>query len=308
MKTALCLFFNYPFERNIPLLEELYSDTFDNIVHIQPMVCSKRENVHTVYRAAFNFGGFFADSRSFLEELDADYYIFAGDDCIINTRLFHKTFEQTFLKGEKQITAFIPQLLKFANGNEWKAPHKINTLARFVNGYGLYDQRIEGWNSFLPDPEIIKKAAERLGVHSETLRQPPEDDYRTLTPSQREVLHRLMGGKLEAPLPYPLVYAVSDFFIVSRHQLSEFCHNVGLLATMNIFPEVSVPTALLSLNGPILQAKDLSLKFEWTWGRNQDVEHFVPTSMDELRNFIAQMEDHTLFRHPIKLSKVKGAV
>jgi hypothetical protein len=305
MKTALCLFFNYPFERNIPVLEELYAGTFDSIVHIQPMLCSERKNVNTVYRAAFNFGGFFSDSRSFLEALDADYYIFAGDDCIINTRLFHENFEKTFLKENKQISAFIPQLLKFSNGNEWKSPHKINTLARFVNGYGLYDQRIEDWNNFLPDPQIIKEAAKRLGVYSETLHQPSEEDVHRLTPGQREVLNRLMGNKLEAPLPYPLVYAVSDFFILSRQQLSLFCHNVGLLATMNAFPEVSVPTALLSLPGPISQAKDLHLKFEWTWGRNREVEHFVPTSIDEVRNFIAQMGENTLFRHPIKLSKVK---
>lgn len=305
MKTALCLFFNYPFERNIPVLEELYAGTFDYIVHIQPMVRSDRKNVHTVYRAAFNFGGFFADSIDFLEALDADYFVFAGDDCILNINLFGKNFENTFLKKDKEISGFIPQLLKFSNGKEWISPHKINTLARFVNGYGLYDQRIEGWNDFLPDPESIRESAQNLNVYCQTMHRPSEENLHQLTPSQREVFNRLMGSKVEAPLPYPLVYAVSDFFVISREQLSVFCHNVGLLATMNLFPEVAVPTALLSVGGPILQAKDLDLTFEWTWGRNQSVEHFVPTSVDAVRTFIDKMGDNTLFRHPIKLSKVE---
>lgn len=304
MKTALCLFFNYPFERNIPILEALYAGTFDQIVHIQPLVQSERPNVHTVYRAAFNFGGFFADSKAFLESVDADYYVFAGDDCVVNTRLFDKGLKENLLGARQEFTAFIPKLLKFSNGNEWNNPHKINALARFVSGYGLYDQRIEGWQGFLPDPHPIEEAARRLRVDSSSIQRPPEKDIELLAPAQREVLRRLLGSNPTAPMPYPLVYAVSDFFVVSRKHLSTFCHNVGLLASMNIFPEVAVPTALLTLPGPIVQANELGLTFEWTWGRNQDAEHFVPTTVAEVRNFIAGMKDNTLFRHPIKLSKV----
>lgn len=304
MKTALCLFFNYPFEKNIPVLEELYTNTFDHIVHIQPMVRSERENVYTVYRAAFNFGGFFCDSKAFLESLDADYFVFAGDDCILNTRLFGANFEKTFLSGELEMGAFIPQVLSFAKGKEWLQIHKMNSLARFINGYGLYDQRIEGWHSFLPDPEQIRQAAKRLEVYSPTLHRPPADEVEKLSPGHCEVINRLMGSKAEVPIPYPLVYAVSDFFVIPRKHLNTFCHNVGLLATMNVFPEVSVPTALLTLPGSIVQAKDIGVDYEWTWGRNQEVQHFVPTSLDEVRDFIANMGNKTLFRHPVKLSKI----
>jgi hypothetical protein len=304
MKVALCLFFNYPFERNIPVLESLYRDTFDDIVHIQPMMRSDRDNVHTVYRAAFNFGGFFSDSLAFLSELDADYLVFSGDDCIINTALFGDNFATTFLRDNEEISAFLPQPLKFCNGNEWGSSHKINTLARFAKGYGLYDQRIEDWLGFLPDPNPIRNTAQRLAVHSDKMSQPTAEQKSKMNPAQLEVLTSMMGNQSEAPMPYPLVYAISDFFIVSRKNLELFCHNVGLLAAMNIFSEVSVPTALMSLPGPLLRASDLNLTFDWTWGRNQEVEHFVPTSIEEIGGVISDMDTHTLFRHPIKLSKV----
>ena len=134
--------------------------------------------------------------------------------------------------------------------------------------------------------------------------RPTAEQERKMSPAQLEALTRVMGRQEQSPMPYPLVYAVSDFFIVSKEYLALFCHNAGLLAAMNIFSEVSVPTALMTLPGPLLRARDLDLTFDWTWGRNQEAEHFVPNSVGEVRKFIAGMDQNTLFRHPIKMSKI----
>lgn len=297
--------FNYPFERNIPILESLYSNLFDEILFIQPFIQSKRENVATVYRAAFNFGGYFSDVYSRLRDLSADYYVFAGDDCILNSKRFGQAFSSTFRTGNG-FSAFIPQLLPFTAGRIWGNPHKVATLGRFVGGYGLFDQRIEEWARFLPDQDILRTNLSRLNIQNALISTQTEEEKRKLTQAQHEVAKHLLRNKKadKAELPYPLTYAVSDFFVVSGRKLELFCHFVGLFASMNIFPAIAVPTAICCLEGRILQAKDLKLSYEWTFGRNQNADFFRPTKISELLSFCEQMEGNVLFNHPIKLSSI----
>jgi hypothetical protein len=306
MKLGLCVFFNYPFPANIPIWRELYGDLFDEMVFIQPLVRSTEPDVVTVYRAAFNFAGYFSDARAALESMDVDAVVFTGDDCVLNPALFGDNFASRFHWGP-DVSGFIPEVLPFANENWLRNRHKLSVLGRFVGGYGFYDQRIQGWQAHLPEADRIRDRYRLLQVAVDDLTFPPEEEIEKLTGTQREIIRRTFRGSSTAPQPYPLSYAISDFFIVSKSHLPEFCHQAGLLAAMNVFPEAAVPMALVSLEGTLRQARDCGLRFEWTYGRNPDATFFVPTSMGELRDCIQRQPDNSIFIHPVKMSSIRAA-
>lgn len=305
MKLGLCVFFNYPFPSNIPIWRELYGDLFSEITFIQPLVRSAEPDVVTVYRAAFNFAGFFSDARSALEAMDVDAVVFTGDDCVLNPALFGEGFASRFRWGP-DVSGFIPELLPFANANWLRNRHKLSVLGRFIGGYGFFDQRIQGWQQHLPDPEGILARYRALGVAVDDLDLPPAEEIEKLTGTQREIIRRTFRGNPTAPQPYPLSYAISDFFIVAKSHLPEFCHQAGLLAAMNVFPEAAVPMALVSLGGTLRQARECGLAFQWTYGRNPDATFFVPNSMEELRDCVSSQPANSIFIHPVKMSSIRA--
>lgn len=307
MRLGLCVFFNYPFPSNIPIWRELYGGIFSEIIFIQPLVRSTESDVVTVYRAAFNFAGYFSDARTALESMDVDAVVFTGDDCVLNPALFGNDFASRFRWGP-EVSGFIPEVLPFANEKWLGNRHKLSVLGRFVGDYGVYDQRIQGWQHHLPDPERIIECYRSLQIAVDDLRFPPEEEITKLTGTQREIIRRTFRGNSTAPQPYPLSYAISDFFIVAQSRLAEFCHQAGLLAAMNVFPEAAVPMALVSLEGTLRQARDCRLVFQWTYGRNRDATFFVPTSIDELRDCIGKQPANSIFIHPVKMSSIRRTI
>ncbi|RYD46263.1 MAG: hypothetical protein EOP85_07810, partial [Verrucomicrobiaceae bacterium] len=214
MKLGLCVFFNYAFPRNIPIWRELYGNIFADIIFIQPFTRSDDADVVTVYRASFNFAGYFSDARAALEAMDVDAVVFTGDDCILNPSLFGSDFSKNF-RWTDGVSAFIPELLPFAHANWWRNRHKISVLGRFVGNYGIYDQRIEGWERNLPDPAELTAKFSAAGQALGKLEIPPQEELSKLTGAQNEIMRRVFRGQPEAELPYPVSYAVSDFFIVA---------------------------------------------------------------------------------------------
>jgi hypothetical protein len=303
LSKTLCVFFNYPYPANIEVWDKLYSSVFDQIIYVQPFIKSDMNNVYTVYRAAFNFGGYFSDISHILDEIDTDVIIFCGDDCLINPDMFSSEFEDTFTGFDRK-SVFLPQFLNYGNEGWFNNPHKRNTLGRFINGYGAYDQRVEGWRSYLPEDNYLLNNLKKLGFSTD-LNRPSNEFYKTLSPTHQEIINITFQKQDRVQLPYPLVYGVSDFFMIGKDLVSDFCSNVGAFASLNVFPEVAVPTALLTLDANIIQANSLNLKYRWTYGRNDKVSHFVPTNIDEIKREMSSMESNELFIHPVKMSKVK---
>ena len=305
MRVGLCLFFNYPFPKNFPTLRKIYSEHFDEIRFIQPMVESSDTDVFTVYRAAFNFSGFFSDARHFLKEMNCDAIVFAGDDCVVNRELTGNKFESTFGDPSADFDMFITGLNQFSGPEWWKNTQKVRAVGRIFGQSGFFDQRIIKWQSYFPDKNWLESQLAAYGLNNDLLEAPTAEEMGTLPIDQAFILNGFFGGQKKRPIPYPLVYAISDFFIISASVLDKFCHNAGIFAALNVFSEFSVPTAMLCTGSHIKQARDVGLKVDWTFGNNPKAKHFVPLSLDEVNNFIDDMGDTLLYRHPVKLSSVQ---
>ncbi|WP_071675494.1 hypothetical protein [Nioella nitratireducens] len=305
MRIGLCLFFNYPFEKNFPILRRLYGDYFDEIRFIQPLVETSEKDAFTVYRAAFNFSGFFSDARQFIKEMNCDVVIFAGDDCIINRDVLGNRFEEVFGVPGDGFDMFVTKLWPFSANAWWKNMQKLRALGRLFGQGGIFDQRIQNWKSYFPQADELALRLESLGVVNGPIDAPPSDIVARMPLDQQAVIRGFFQGKGTCDLPYPLAYGISDFFIVGGHILDEFCHNAGLFAALNVFSEFSTPTALAATQGRLSQCPDLGLSVDWTYGNNPEKEFFVPQSFSEIDDFLNSMPKRLLYKHPVKLSTVR---
>jgi hypothetical protein len=304
MRLGLCLFFNYPFPKNFAVLRKLYEDYFDEVRFIQPMVMSPDKDSFTVYRAAFNFSGFFSDARHFLAGMNCDAIVFAGDDCLINREVVGRQFLGTFGTPSKDFDIFTTRLLPFSGENWWMNTQKVRALGRIFGNSGFFDQHINEWRNYFPSYDWMEARLQHYNILNEPLKAPSSDQLLKLPKDHAFILEGFFQGKTSRAIPYPLTYGISDFFIVTSTALERFCHYAGLFATLNIFSEFSTPTAMIASNYQISQVFDVGKKVDWSFGNNQAVEHFVPRSYREVTDYLTSMGEDLLYKHPVKLSGV----
>ena len=85
-KICLSLVFNHQFEKNIPKLRNIYKDRFSTIRYLSPFSKSNDPEVIPIFETSVHFQGYFAQAFSHLPK-DCDYYVFCGDDLILNPGL-----------------------------------------------------------------------------------------------------------------------------------------------------------------------------------------------------------------------------
>lgn len=61
-KLALMVIYNHRFDKNIELIEKLYSPSFSNIFHIIPFYDGNKENVIPVYESSYQFEGYISQA------------------------------------------------------------------------------------------------------------------------------------------------------------------------------------------------------------------------------------------------------
>lgn len=305
MRIGICLFFNYPFEKNFPVLRRLYGDYFDEVRFIQPLIETSEKDAYTVYRAAFNFSGYFSDARQFINEMNCDVVIFAGDDCIVNRNILGERFVETFGVPGSEFDMFVTKIWPFSTDMWWRNTQRVRALGRLFGQGGVFDQRIQNWKSYFPPEDELALRLKNLGVVNDPIEAPPGDVLEKMPLDQQAVIRSFFRGAQTRKLPYPIAYGISDFFIVGAHVLDEFCHNAGLFAALNVFSEFSTPTALAATPGRLTQCTDLGLSVDWTFGNNTQKDFFVPQSFDEIDGFLHAMPGRLLYKHPVKLSAVR---
>ena len=101
------------------------------------------------------------------------------------------------------------------------------------------------------------------------------------------------GETLMVPLPLPLAAAgyATDFYILPRSGLDDFCHYMGVAAAANLFVEVIAPTLLFACCDRVRTGHDLGLDF---------------TGFDEPRRPEWLLHDKAAAIHPFKLSAIKS--
>lgn len=300
MSVCLVIIYNHRFEQNINKLNTYYKDRFDDIYHVIPFYQSEDEKVITVYENSHQFNGYIAQAfKSFYQD-EFTHYVFAGDDLILHPEINQNNIIQKL--GLNQDGAYIKKIHPLSRISiPWY--HIPKVLYRFVSHQG-----IEIKNELPTKIEAEKIAQNNNIIHTKMklfsflkhvfVFKTPMTFFRTISYAVGYAYVKRFKHILE--LPYPLVAGYSDFFIVPKNSIRNFCHYCGVFAGMNIFVEVAIPTALM------LSSKDI--KFENKQFRG--VEIWDPVKVNELlennnasiKNLFNNHPDKLYF-HPIKLSK-----
>ena len=101
-------------------------------------------------------------------------------------------------------------------------------------------------------------------------------------------------------LPLPLAYGISDLFAVRRSSLDRLTHYLGVLASLDLFVEVAVPTALILATERLITAGDAGWQFSWAPSSWNSVDYTFRSLLD----LEARYPSSQLFVHPVKLSQL----
>lgn len=304
-KACLVIVFNHRYDKNIPVLEKMYSGRFSDIYFLVPFYNGNKSNVIPVYESSHYFQSFFAQgySRFFKEEYS--HYIFLGDDCILNPAINENNFlEQAGLAAGAD---FLPALIEFhkIKGSSWW--HAYKGIDFFTNRKGA-----EIKNELPSRDEAIarfkKHGLEVQPVSSENIfgsKAPASQSWLKYEAFKRfhwnfKWKKYKKGGLLE--LPYPIAGSYSDVLIITKESLFDFCRYCGIMAAAGLFVEIAIPTALLLSAKAIMQEKDLHLKGKALWSAGE-VEAVEKKYNKSLASLLEGFPAEQLFYHPVKLSK-----
>ena len=83
-KTSLVVLFNHQYERNIPVIRELYSRRFSGLLQLMPYYKGDAPDVCSVFGNSFQFYNYILQSRERIRQLEGDYFLIIGDDLLLN--------------------------------------------------------------------------------------------------------------------------------------------------------------------------------------------------------------------------------
>jgi hypothetical protein len=304
-RACLVILFNHAYPDNIPTLRRLYGRRFSRIVFLLPNRRVPDPACFTAYRGSYTFHGLVADAREFLLAQDADAYVFAADDLILNPALTDDTVADSLRLGEHD--GFVPEFKFLAGrrrvdeagrldrespGRDW--PWTRRALSRLDPRHPMLGSGVEGYLAELPDRETALRKFRQFGEPLLRMEVPPWP---------RKGLRRLLSwweGPKVHELPLPLAYGISDLFAVRRRCLDRLAHYLGVLASLDLFVEVAVPTALILATERVITAGEVGWQFSWAPSSWDSVDYTFRSLPDLESRYPASQ----LFVHPVKLSQL----
>lgn len=294
-KTGLVVIFNHRYEKNLSTLRRIYGNRFSEIRFLMPFYLGGEQDVIPVYDTSYYFQGFVAQAYARLMEMDVEYFFFIADDLVIHPEIDEwNAAEKLGLSQEKEI--FIPGIAALNREGAFAWPHMKSSSRPFaVPGMA--------WRNELPSKEdAFVLFREFMGM--EYPREYSDELFQGCSCSEedKKFFFERNGGTRE--VPYPLVHGYSDIFAVKKTSLEKVAHMFGIFASMNMFVEIAVPTAV------VLTVKKSNISFmecsEFAyctilWGEDRlRVEREYGRDINCLIN---RFPADCLFIHPVKLSR-----
>lgn len=295
MEVCLVIVFNHRYDKNIPKLKSIYSSRFSNIYYLVPFYDGNEKNVIPVYESSYQFQGYFAQGfKNFFNER-YDYYVFIGDDLILNPNLNEvniiqalKLEKDSYIKHIKPIndsrgvdaTRLFDMLLAFeSKGTEYKREiPSYDEAMKLANDKGLVSNRLEiKFYKNMPKKNLLK----------------PKVLFEFIV-----FMFKSKGGRL----PYPLFKDYSDFIVLSKEDICGFTRLCGVFAAMGLFVEISIPTSMVLSCAKIVVEKDINLEGIELWSESEKSEIETCNGLD-LNQLFDTWNENVLYYHPIKLSK-----
>lgn len=98
-KVCLVIIFNHRFDKNLPLLRQIYGKRFSNIRFLVPFYDGADSDVIPIYESSYQFQGYFIQAYEKLNNLQCSHYLFIGDDLIIHPQFDEYNFAKVICEG-----------------------------------------------------------------------------------------------------------------------------------------------------------------------------------------------------------------
>lgn len=305
--SALFLF-NHRFERNVPVLEELYKDRFSRRRYVMPFATIERPDVIPVREAGFYFHGHLAQAADRFLDDEVTHYVVISDDLFVNPKLNEHNLLAELGLGER--AAWIKSLAgadEVRYGFTWAADAAFQ-MQRAQSMDLLRD---------LPPAEDAQRRFEAMGFHFPRPRPRSLAELRHLTitmPRQARLIWWESLALLGRRSPYPLLMGYADFLVLPAHGIARFLHYCGLFAAMNIFVEIALPTALALAYDEIVTEMEIGEDFRQLSARRRPdapykgIELADSAPFGESRGWsrdrlVEEFPDDWLYAHPVKFSQ-----
>lgn len=315
MKNKVCLLilFNHRYDKNLPILDEMYKGRFSYIRYIVPFYDGEREDIIAVYSRSIFFESYIAQAYNVLKKEKFDYYYIIADDMIINPHINENNIQQFFELQDGE--SWIPHLRKIKDQKcFW-----VGTLAAYL--YKPTQKYVEVKNE-IPS---IKEALDKFEFQG--LLNPMELTRKDVF-KEFSLKTEYLGDKIRlalriltwlrhplrksANLSYPLAASYSDTLLVAGDSMEKFAHYCGVFGATSLFVEVAIPTALILASEKIIKTeKDISRTGRSYWKSADNVFCDNPFYLwdnleheyKNLNDILDRFPDDAIYLHPIKISK-----
>ena len=312
-QTKICtlFMFNHRFERNLPMIERLYGDRFSHRHILMPFASNPGPNISRVYELGRYFSGHIAQAaRDFMRE-DFTHYIIIPDDLLLNPNLNENNIIERLKLRDNE--GYLNNLIA-ADALRYSWPWAGEAAGAFGRSAEAIDLA-----GLLPPPEEAQRKFEKMGIVFPA-RPGPRGFWRRLgaqpTAARARWAYVYTLSLLDRPSPYPLLAGYSDFVVIPAAAIERFVHYCGVMAALNVFAEIAVPTALAlstdllktelernrHFRDPAAPRSDPSGMKGVAFWKAEDFEPFNDLLSKPLDQMLSEFPEDILYLHPVKLS------
>jgi hypothetical protein len=307
-RVCLIVVFNHKFERNLPILRQLYSTRFPVIRFIMPFYRGNDPDVISVYESSAEFQGYLAQAAGRLPREGITHYVVIADDLLLNPAFNESNICQKL--GLDHRTAFIKSLIPLSDLSlNW--PHldkaRLSVYGSvFVNHAGEIPSREEAARLIkrhgLEVGDITLRNLRGWGSKSPPARYQPVRWH--LYPGFWSWVYKLYLWRGHIPLEYPLLMTYSDFLVFPAVAMDDFLHYCGVFAAMGTFVETAIPTALAIACERVRVESDTPYHGGeyWTPEEGRAIEERYGRDLGRL---LEKFPPDLIHLHPIKLTRWK---
>lgn len=312
-KVCLLILFNHRYDKNLPILDDMYKGRFSHIRYIVPFYDGNRDDVIAVYARSIFFESYIAQAYNVLKKEKFDYFYIIADDMIINPHINENNIQEFFELQDGE--SWIPHLRRIKDQKYFW----IGTLSAYI--YKPMQKFVEINNEIPSVEEALNRFANQGLLNPMELTR--KDVFKNFS-----LKTKYMGDKARlalriltwlrhplrksANLSYPLAASYSDTLLVAGDSMERFAHYCGVFGATSLFVEVAIPTALiLASEKKIKTEKDISKTGRSYWKTADNVFCDNPSYLwsnleneyKNLNDIISRFPEDAIYIHPVKISK-----
>lgn len=309
---CLVIIFNHRYDKNLPVLEEMYKGRFSNRFYLVPFYDGSDEHVIPVYGRSVFFETYIAQGFNCFGSDQYGHYLFVADDMIIRPEINENNYREFFEveEGQSWIPALTPlqEMKKYWIGT--MSAWTYRPVQKYVETRGELPSVDEATHKMAMQG-LSMKPLSRYDLFKEwsCTTHYLADKFRL---GARIVSRLVHPFRSEYQLHYPMVGSYSDIALVAGEDMKRFAHYCGVFGATSLFVEVAIPTALvLAAKKHIVTEKETTHKGRAYWSSPEvpfwedENSHWDTIERDykNLNDMMTRFPENQLYIHPVKLSK-----